>query len=99
MRALEVVAGPHDDVEARAPGDAGKRQWVAADAEAGRVDDGVAAEIGEAVELPHGEVDVEQEAIVPVEKRVHAEFADDLRRDRLLRDGDVGGAAGPFPPG
>ena len=45
MGVLEIEARAHDDVEAGHAGDAGKLRGIAADAEIGRVDDRVAAEI------------------------------------------------------
>ena len=71
---------------------------VSPDTEIGRVDDGVATELGEAAELVHRQIDVEQEAVVPVAERVHPEFADDLDAHRLLRKRQFGGVAGAFPP-
>ena len=43
MRRLEIEARAHDDVESRSPANPLQRRRVAADAEIGRIDDGVAA--------------------------------------------------------
>ena len=76
MRRLEIEAGAHDDVEPGSPADQLQRARVAPDCEAHRIDDGPAAIFDEMIELLDRRLDVEQAAIVAIEKRVHPQFAD-----------------------
>ena len=94
---LEVEARAHDDVEPGAARDALQRFRVATDAEIRRVHDRVAAELRIAAEFAGREIDVEQEAIVPADERVHPQFADVLDADRRLGERHLRGLAGTLP--
>ena len=61
------------------------------------IDDGVTTEDLEALEFAQGEISVGERDIVPVDIGVHAQFADDLDRDRLLGDGEFVRVARAFP--
>ena len=98
MRRFEVEARAHHDVEPGSPADPLQRGWIAADSEVGRIDDGVPAVFDEMIELLDRRPDVEQPAIVAIEKRVHPQVADHRDVERPLGDRDLRAAAGALPP-
>ena len=88
VRALEVVAGAHHDVEAGRFADPLQRQGIAADAAAGRIDHGGAAQRLERQQLRDRELLVVEAAVVEIDERVHAQLADDAgMHRRSSRDG------------
>ena len=98
MRGLEIKARAHDDVQSGAPADALQRRRVAADPDICRVDDGSTSVFDEMRELFDRDLDVEESAIVAIEKRVHAEVADHRNIERPFGEADVRGAARTLPP-
>lgn len=97
MGVLKIEAGAHDDLQAGHAADAGELFGVAADADIGGIDDGVAARRAIALQLRQRQVGVVERDVVAVDVRVHAQLADDLDVHRLLGDRHVVGVAGAFP--
>ena len=81
MRGLQIIAGAHDDVEAGRLRDAPQGRGIAADAAAGRVDDGPAAGLGEGLQFGDRQRLVVERAVVVVDEGIQPQFAEDARMD------------------
>ena len=98
MRRFEIEARAHDDVQSGSSADPLQRGRVASNSEIGRIDDGLPAIFDEMIELLDRGLDVEQPAIVAIEKRVHPQVADHRNVERPFGDRDLRAAARALPP-
>src|ERR1700722_9178885 len=98
MRRFEVEACAHHDVKTSSTADPLQCGWIASNSEVGRIDDGLPAIFDEIIELLDRRPDIEQGAIVAVEKRVHPQVADHRYVERPLSDRDLRSTARALPP-
>ena len=98
MRRFEVEARAHHDVKAGSTADPLQRGRIASNSEVGRIDDGLPAIFDEIIELLDRRLDIEQPAIVAIEKRVHPQVADHRDVQRPFGDRDLRAAAWALPP-
>ena len=89
MRRFKVEARAHDDVQSASPADSLQRRRITPDSEVGRIDDRFPAILDEMIELLDCRSDIEQSAIVAIEKRVHPQVADHRYVERPFGDRDL----------
>ena len=86
VRALQVVAGAHDDIEPGGPRDSLQGRRVAADAAAGGIDHANAACMLEGEQFGDRQRLVVERAIVEIDEWVHPQLADDALVHGLGRE-------------
>ena len=98
MRALQVITGTHDNVQAGCRRDALQGQRISANAATRRIDNGFAANPHKFGQFGNGQRFVIQRAIVEIGKRVHAQFAENAGMHRLCGQMRPFGLAWLVPP-
>ena len=97
MRALEIEARAHDDLQPRPAADGGELFGVAADADIGGVDHGMAAQHLVARQFRQCRLGIIEREIVAVHVGVHPQLADDLHAHRHFAEMALVGVAGALP--
>ena len=95
---MQIISGPHDDVQPGFPRDPGQRFRVASNTLAGGIDDRRTAFGCEQHQFAHGQRFVIQSAVLQIGEWVVPQLRQDFRGDRHVADGRGERRLMPTPP-